>query len=118
VQVFDFILGTMTNAIPLSNEELLSEHVAGFHTEWSDPIGGLVPPDPWKHETFVAYAKLIAADHSPYLLSFLAGCKARVLVGLRIFCFDLPFRGKWIDVPQIAERLQLLPWAEPDEAVN
>lgn len=97
----------------------LVEHSAIFHSEWSDPIGGLLAPDLQRHEAFVAYAKLIIQARNPYLLAFLAGSRARVLVGPEIFSFDLPSaRGTWIEMKEIATHLTLIPWAEPDEVAH
>jgi hypothetical protein len=90
-----------------------------FHSEWSDPIGGIAPPDLERHEAYVAYAKLLAAELRPHLLPFLAGVEARILVSPGIFSFDLPSaRGAWIEIPELAECLRLLPWAEPNEIIH
>ncbi|WP_062469192.1 hypothetical protein [Variovorax boronicumulans] len=106
-------------AIQPSAESAQEQHAPAFHSEWSDPIGGLVPADPRRHDAFVAYAKLVAGVLRPHLLPFLAGGRARVLIGPEMFSFDLPAaRGTWISVPEIAACLQLLPWAEPDEAIH
>ncbi|MDM0007894.1 hypothetical protein QTI51_24615 [Variovorax sp. J22G73] len=103
-----------------SDDEASSQpHEPKFYSEWSDPTGALVLPDPQRHDEFVAYAKQVIAILRPHLLLFLAGGRARVLLGQGIFCFDLPAaRGTWIEVEDVATRLKLLPWVEPNEVMH
>ena len=109
-------------ATTVSEEEanaIIAGWGATFHSEWTDPIGGVSDPDPVAHEAFVNYAKAVAMEKRPFLLPFLDGARARILVGRGIFCFDLPGnRGKWLEIPDIAERLAMLPWQEVTDSVQ
>lgn len=106
----------MAFAMAMEGELLSPTCEVKFYSEWSDPTGELVSPDSGRHEAFVTYARLVVAVLRPHLLPFLDGARARVLVGRGIFCFDLPAaRDTWIEVEDVASRLQLLPWVDPDE---
>jgi hypothetical protein len=106
-------------AICVSEEEanhIIDGWCAAFHSEWSDPIGGVGDPDPTAHAAFVNYTKAVMMETRPFLMAFLDGARARILVGRGIFCFDLPgSRGKWIYLPDISNRLLVLPWKESEE---
>lgn len=89
-----------------------------FFTEWNTPLHG-AEPDPERHAAYEALARDVANSAMPWLLPLLAECGAKVLAGPWIFSFALSSRpGVWLDVPEIADRLQLLPWAEATEVAH
>lgn len=84
-------------------------------TEWNTPIDGS-EPDLAKHEAFADFALSLIRQESPWLYRFLDGTNAQLLVGVGIFAFSMPSTpGIWFDVDQMAEHINLLPWAEPHE---
>ncbi|MDP9892593.1 hypothetical protein J2W32_000963 [Variovorax boronicumulans] len=85
------------------------------HTEWDTPIDGSAP-DLAKHEAFADFALSLIRHESPWLYRFLNGANAQVLVGVGICAFSMPATpGIWFELDQMAEQINLLPWAEPHE---
>jgi hypothetical protein len=84
------------------------------HTEWNTPWDGS-PPNLERHELFAQYARDIAKQERPLLVTFLDRLGAEVAT--RPGCFSYRFSDStcWIDCPEIGALLVLLPWAEAHE---
>lgn len=88
------------------------------YSEWSVSLNGS-PLDSEKHAAFERYARLVANDHQPWLFPLLESAGSKVLIAPRAFSFELPDApGLWIDVPEMAGRLVLLPWVEAHETAH
>ena len=88
------------------------------HSEWSVSLNGS-PLDPEKHAAFERYARLVANDSQPWLFPLLESAGSKVLIAPRAFSFELPDApGLWIDIPEMAGRLCLLPWVEAGEVAQ
>ncbi|VWX63184.1 hypothetical protein VARIO8X_90053 [Burkholderiales bacterium 8X] len=87
------------------------------HTEWSDPIDPQTVVDLERHTTYAAFALEVVERSLPSLLTFLNAADAKVLAGTHFFAFSTS-PGQWVDVPEIAGRLNFLPWAEPHETMH
>lgn len=90
---------------------------AQLHTEWSTKTQpGRPANDVERHELFSKYARDVATEQMPWLFPLLDACNARVLAAPGLFCFTTPAHpGLWFDVPEMIQRLQLLPWATDDD---
>lgn len=88
-----------------------------LHTEWSDPVDPRDEIDTERHEIYAAFALDVVEKALPSLLSFLDATDAKVLAGTHFFSYSTS-PGEWVDVPEIAGRLNLLPWAEPHETMH
>jgi hypothetical protein len=88
-----------------------------IYTDWSTPWDGSAP-DAERHRQFAAYALEVAMQERPLLIPFLTRAGAQVIA--RPYGFTYRFAGSacWIDADEIAARLVLLPWAEPDEMAH
>lgn len=88
------------------------------YSEWSVSLNGS-PLDPERHAAFEHYARQVAADHLPWVFPLLEASGSKVLISLRSFSFELPDApGLWIEIPEMASQLQLLPWAEVDQTAH
>lgn len=86
-------------------------------TEWSIttpcPISDA---DQERHELFSTHTRKLAAREMPWLFPLLEASGAKILIGTGMFCFSLPGQpGVWFDVPEMMQRLHLLPWVAEDE---
>jgi hypothetical protein len=88
-----------------------------IYTDWNTPWDGSAP-DAERHALFAQYAREIAMQVRPLLVSFLDTVGAEVAT--RPFCFSYRLADStcWIDADEIAARLVLLPWAEAHETAH
>lgn len=88
------------------------------HTEWNMPLEG-ADLDAEKHEAFANFAMSLVQEEAPDLYYFLDATDAHVLVGVGVFSFTMPFQpGELFDVEEVAQKINFLPWAEPNEAMH
>lgn len=89
---------------------------ARIFTEWNTPIDGGPETDMERHEQYAAFVAQAMASTMPWLWVLLNEGNARVIAGTGMFSVELPEApNEWHDVPEMAARLNLLPWAEPEE---
>jgi hypothetical protein len=86
-----------------------------LYTEWNTPWDGSLP-NPERHELFAQYARDIAKQERPLLVTFLDRLGAEVATGPHCFTYRFSDSTCWIDCPEIGGLLVLLPWAEPHES--
>lgn len=88
-------------------------------TQWSNPVFAGDCMDPDRHERFATYALEVTREAMPDLYSFLDASGATVIAGPCMFSFSTPAAaGAWLDVPDMAARLNLLPWVDPHETAH
>lgn len=85
---------------------------AQVHTEWSTKTPpGQPANDMERHELFSKYARQVADEQMPWLFPLLDACNARVLAAPGIFCFTTHAHpGIWLEVPEMIQHLQMVPW--------
>lgn len=90
---------------------------AQLHTQWSASTPpGKPANDIERHELFAKYARGVADQHMPWLFYLLDSCNASVLASPGTFCFSTYNNPTvWLDVPEMIERLRLVPWVIEDE---
>lgn len=86
---------------------------AQLSTAWSC---GTVDDEPEilqeQHETFSTYVRGVADAELPWLFPLLDAANARVLAFPGAFSFNLDSHGNhWFEVPEVANRIRLIPWA-------
>ena len=90
---------------------------AQLHTEWlaNTPLGRPAN-DLERHELFAKYARQVADQHMPWLFPLLDACNAKVIASPGTFCFTTHATpGIWLDVPEMIQRLLMVPWALDNE---
>lgn len=88
-----------------------------IHSQWqsSQPIAQ-PSTDAERHEAFSTFAIDTAQRELPWLLPLLSEAGARIYVAPSVFFFQLPSQpGRWIEVPEVARFLAMVPWIVQDE---
>ena len=91
---------------------------AQVYTKWSTTIPPRKPAnDIERHELFTKYAREVADQQMPWLFPLLDACNALVIASPGTFCFNTHTTpGVWLDVPEMIQRLRMVPWATDDES--
>lgn len=88
-----------------------------IYTQWhaSQPIAQPTT-DAERHEAFSSFAVDTAQREMPWLLPLLSEAGARIYVAPSMFCFQLPSQpGRWIEIPEVARLISMVPWISQDE---
>lgn len=91
---------------------------ATYYTEWCCPTN---PEDVDfdKHVAFTAFARGVVESSAPWLIPLLEASSAKVLFSVGSCGYLLPgIESEWIDIPEIARRLHMVPWVETDEIAH
>lgn len=88
-----------------------------IHSQWQTTQQFTQPStDAERHEAFSSFAVDTAQRELPWLLPLLSEAGARIYVAPSMFCFQLPSQpGRWIEVPEVARLLAMVPWVAQDE---
>ncbi len=74
------------------------------------------PSDDERQVLFVRYAKEVADAEMPWLFPLLQSAGARVAAAVGLFCFHTEADpGVWHEIPELGNRLRLVPWVTEDD---
>lgn len=72
--------------------------------------------DEERHAVFSRYATGMANIHMPWLMPLLDKADATLYVAPSVFAFQLPDgSGRWLDVPEMARLIPMVPWVDPTD---
>lgn len=89
-----------------------------FYSDWNTPLAEETV-DHDRHAAYEEFVRRVANEALPWLMPLLDECGASVFAETRTFMFALPSAPlRWLHVPEIACRLNFLPWAERGEIAH
>lgn len=91
---------------------------ATFYTEWNSPLDG-GEADLERHDAFCRFAMSVIEGAAPWLLPLFHASNAKVLLATNGCSYLLPGASStWVEIPEVAGLIRLLPWAEPEETAH